>query len=73
MSLVPRKSGNEKYREAGWKIFQAFEKHCRAPFGYSGLQNVDMANPQHHGKQVCENNHIFKNIESLISRRVYVS
>ena len=32
-----------RYREWGWEIFSAFERHCRVPSGgYSGLKNVKL-------------------------------
>jgi hypothetical protein len=35
-----------RYREWGWKMFLAFEKHCRNEGGaYVGLKNVDVDNP----------------------------
>ncbi|KAL4218786.1 Endoplasmic reticulum mannosyl-oligosaccharide 1 [Mactra antiquata] len=35
---------DEGYREWGWKIFQAFKKHCRIEgFGYSSISNVKNA------------------------------
>ena len=31
------------YREWGWKMFLAFEKHCRVPHGgHSGIRNVNV-------------------------------
>jgi len=34
------------YREWGWEIFQAFEKHCKVESGgYAGLHNVASPNP----------------------------
>ncbi|CAM6058738.1 unnamed protein product [Sphagnum tenellum] len=35
-----RKTGDSKYRDWGWDIFQAFEKQSRTPTGYVGLRNV---------------------------------
>ena len=33
------------YREWGWKMFLAFEKHCKIPQGgYAGLKNVNLDN-----------------------------
>lgn len=32
------------YREWGWKIFKALERHCRVETGYAGLNNVNSAN-----------------------------
>jgi len=40
--LMWRFTKNPKYREWGWKIFTAFEKHCRVPSGgYAGLKDVN--------------------------------
>ncbi|GAA5950758.1 hypothetical protein JCM8115_004964 [Rhodotorula mucilaginosa] len=37
-----RVTGDPIYREWGWKIFQAFEKHCRLPGGgYASIRDVD--------------------------------
>ncbi|KAG8879182.1 mannosyl-oligosaccharide alpha-1,2-mannosidase [Tulasnella sp. 331] len=37
-----RLSGDNKYREWGWKIFQAIEKHCKLESGgYTSIRNVD--------------------------------
>ena len=33
-------TGDPRYREWGWKAFQAFEKHLRVPNGYASLQDV---------------------------------
>lgn len=35
-----RKTGNKKYRDWGWNIFQAFEAQSRTSTGYVGLRNV---------------------------------
>tara|TARA_B100000524_G_scaffold345045_1_gene243139 strand:+ start:631 stop:1650 length:1020 start_codon:yes stop_codon:yes gene_type:complete len=36
-----RKTGDRKYREWGWHIFEAIEKHCKvAGGGYTGLKDV---------------------------------
>ncbi|EFC48917.1 alpha 1,2 mannosidase [Naegleria gruberi] len=44
--IMYRVTGDEKYREWGWKIFQAIESKCKiASGGYSGLHNVGVANP----------------------------
>jgi hypothetical protein len=37
---VWRKTGDSKYRDWGWDIFQAFEKQSRTPTGYVGLRDV---------------------------------
>ncbi len=36
-----RATHNERYRDWGWSILQAIEKHCRKEAGYSGVNNVD--------------------------------
>ncbi|KAM0746133.1 glycoside hydrolase [Meredithblackwellia eburnea MCA 4105] len=37
-----RVTGDPKYREWGWEIFQAFNKHCRLPDGgYASILDVD--------------------------------
>ncbi|KAG2122568.1 glycoside hydrolase family 47 protein [Suillus clintonianus] len=37
-----RLTGDPKYRDLGWAIFQAIEKHCRIPTGgYASVINVD--------------------------------
>ncbi|KAI9285624.1 glycoside hydrolase [Umbelopsis sp. AD052] len=40
-----RITGDKSYQDKAWKIFQAIEKYCRTPVGYSSLINVDIANP----------------------------
>ena len=35
-----RFTGNQTYRDWGWKMFQAFEKYTRLPEGYSSINNV---------------------------------
>lgn len=41
--LAYRTTGDEIYREWGWKIFKAFEEHCRvASGGYAGVQDVQV-------------------------------
>lgn len=37
-----RLTGNKRYRDYGWSIFQAIEKHCRVESGgYASIINVD--------------------------------
>ena len=39
-----RITGDKKYREWGWKIFQAFQKYTKIPgLGYSSIHNVKNA------------------------------
>lgn len=43
-----RLTGNEKYRDWGWQVFQAIEKYCKVPGGgYSGVQSVNEVPVQH--------------------------
>ncbi|ORY35384.1 glycoside hydrolase [Naematelia encephala] len=38
-----RATGDPKYREWGWQIFQAFQEHCRvADGGYAGIEDVQV-------------------------------
>ncbi|KAJ9108271.1 hypothetical protein QFC19_002519 [Naganishia cerealis] len=40
--LAYRATGDETYREQGWKIFQAFEEHCKVPHGgFASIENVE--------------------------------
>ncbi|KAK7007870.1 alpha-1,2-mannosidase [Favolaschia claudopus] len=40
--IAYRLTGHPKYREYGWDIFQAIEKHCRVPSGgYASVLNVE--------------------------------
>ena len=40
LMLLWRLTKKEKYRDWGWSIFQAFERHCRTDAGYAGLKDV---------------------------------
>ena len=50
--VLYRLTGDQKYREWGWQIFNAFEKHTRVPDGgYSSISNVkDAGNPRFRDK-----------------------
>jgi hypothetical protein len=49
--LAFRLTGNPKYRDDGWAIFQAIEKHCRIPTGgYASIINVDQVPAVHDDK-----------------------
>jgi mannosyl-oligosaccharide alpha-1,2-mannosidase len=37
-----RITGNPKYQDYAWEAFQAIEKYCRAEFGYSAINNVNV-------------------------------
>jgi len=40
--IAYRLTGDDRYREYGWKIFQSIEKHCRLESGgYASILNVD--------------------------------
>ena len=36
-----RLTKNQKYRDWAWEFVEALEKHCRAPFGFAGLKDVN--------------------------------
>jgi mannosyl-oligosaccharide alpha-1,2-mannosidase len=38
--ILYRTTGDPKYQEMGWKVFQAIERFCRTDTGYTGLLNV---------------------------------
>ena len=45
--ILYRVTGNEKYRDWGWRIFQSFEKHTKVPAGYTSINNVkSVSSPQ---------------------------
>ncbi|KAI8096854.1 glycosyl hydrolase family 47-domain-containing protein [Halteromyces radiatus] len=39
--VLYRITGDQKYQEYGWEIFQAIEKYCKTSSGYAAVQNVD--------------------------------
>ena len=46
-----RLTGDKRYRDDGWAIFQAIEKHCRIPSGgYATIVNVDEVPVRHEDK-----------------------
>lgn len=46
-----RLTGDTWYRDQGWAIFQAIEKHCRIPTGgYASIINVDQMPVEHEDK-----------------------
>ncbi|KAI0297605.1 glycoside hydrolase [Multifurca ochricompacta] len=46
-----RLTGDKRYRDYGWAIFQAIEKHCRIPSGgYATIVNVDEVPVRHEDK-----------------------
>ncbi|KAH9488136.1 Endoplasmic reticulum mannosyl-oligosaccharide 1,2-alpha-mannosidase [Bulinus truncatus] len=52
MFYLYRFTGDQKYRDQGWQIFQAFEKHAKLKeSGYSSINNVkDAGNPRFRDK-----------------------
>jgi len=49
--IAYRLTGDERYREYGWDIFQAIEKHCRIETGgYATILNVDQVPTQKEDK-----------------------
>lgn len=41
-----RATKDPKYREWGWRIFQAFEKYTRIETGYTSISNVMASRPE---------------------------
>jgi hypothetical protein len=48
-----RATGDERYREWGYLIFKAIERHCRTPAAFSGVNDVEK-NP-HTTEQIAAN------------------
>lgn len=46
-----RQTHNPIYREWGWEVVMALEKHCRTEAGFSGVQDVYSSIPSHDNKQ----------------------
>ena len=38
--VLYRLTGDTKYQDVGWTVFERIEQHCRTEYGYSGLSNV---------------------------------
>lgn len=38
--ILYRVTGNMRYQDIGWEIFQSLERYCRTPAAYSGLRDV---------------------------------
>jgi mannosyl-oligosaccharide alpha-1,2-mannosidase len=43
--ILYRVTGNPKYQEYGWNIFEAIDKHCKVPYGYSGITCINTVPP----------------------------
>jgi hypothetical protein len=49
--IAYRLTGDPRYREHGWSIFQAIERHCRVESGgYASVLNVDALPVTHEDK-----------------------
>uniref|UniRef100_A0A8C5Y083 alpha-1,2-Mannosidase n=1 Tax=Microcebus murinus TaxID=30608 RepID=A0A8C5Y083_MICMU len=46
-----RQTHDPIYREWGWEVVMALEKHCRTEAGFSGIQDVYNSTPNHDNKQ----------------------
>ncbi|KAF9186375.1 hypothetical protein BGZ51_002069 [Haplosporangium sp. Z 767] len=42
--ILYRLTGEKKYQDKAWEIFQSLEKSCRTPIAYSGLKDVNTPN-----------------------------
>lgn len=49
--LLYRKTGEEKYRQMGWDIFEAFMAHTRVRAGFTGVKDVRKLPPEHDDTQ----------------------
>jgi len=48
--ILWRLTGKRRYRDWGWEIFSAIERHCKVAKGYSGINDVTASVPHHTGK-----------------------
>ncbi|KAG6335737.1 hypothetical protein ID866_3361 [Astraeus odoratus] len=39
-------TGDELWKERGWEIFQAIEKHCRTDYGFASVRGVELNEPE---------------------------
>ena len=51
LSIFCRLTGDQKYRDWGWEVFQSIEKYCRVEGGYSGIRDVTDTNVDHDNQQ----------------------
>ncbi|XP_022224401.2 mannosyl-oligosaccharide alpha-1,2-mannosidase IA-like [Drosophila obscura] len=49
--ILWRLTHDQKYRDWGWEVVEALERHCRTKFGYSGLENVYLRDGPRDGVQ----------------------
>ncbi|MCJ1471514.1 hypothetical protein MMC13_000154 [Lambiella insularis] len=45
--IMYRVTGDEKWREKGWKMFNSVQNHTRVEFGYSGIRDVTNETPNY--------------------------
>jgi len=45
--ILYRVTGDKKYKEWGWKVFQSLETHCKVEGGYSGIRDVGQVPVRH--------------------------
>lgn len=45
--VLYRVTGDEQYREHGWRIFRAIERQCRTPIAYSAVADVTRSQVKH--------------------------
>ena len=38
--VLYRRTGDQKYQDMGWKVFQSLERYCKTNLGYAGIKNV---------------------------------
>lgn len=74
-----RATGNETYREEGWKIFRTMNTTCRTAFGFSGLRDVteipvawDDAMPSYFFAETLKYHYLLQSPSDLISFNDYV-
>jgi len=48
--ILYRVTGDKKYQDWGWKIFEALEKNCKTESGFSGLFDVGSPTPSKNNK-----------------------
>ena len=45
MYILWKTTGEVKWRERGWKIFESIEKYTKTEYGYASVDKVDMVPP----------------------------
>ncbi|ORY96290.1 glycoside hydrolase [Syncephalastrum racemosum] len=49
--ILYRMTGDKKYQEYGWEIFEALEKWCKTDVAYAALRNVEKAPTDHEDRE----------------------